>query len=123
MEREEFEATAQSVFDALPAPFRDAIDNVRIVVEDLPAGSRERLKGYRPGTVLLGLYEGIPLTRRGVDYGMAPVVPDTITLYRKNIEAIAASPEDVPGIIRDTLIHEVGHYFGMTERQIRAAGY
>jgi predicted Zn-dependent protease with MMP-like domain len=123
MEREEFEAAAQRVFDALPAPFRDAIDNVRIVVEDVPAGSRERMKGYRPGTLLLGLYEGIPLTRRGSWYGMAPVIPDTITLYRKNIEAIAASPEEIPGILRDTLIHEIGHYFGMSESQIRAAGY
>jgi predicted Zn-dependent protease with MMP-like domain len=54
---------------------------------------------------------------------MAPVVPDTITLYRKNIEAVAASSEQVPSVIRDTLLHEIGHYFGMTEREIRAAGY
>ena len=123
MDTEEFEATAQKVFDALPVPFRDAIDNVRIIVEDVPGGERMRLKGYRPGTLLLGLYEGVPLTRRGIDYGVAPVLPDTITLYRRNIEAVAAAPGEIPGIIRDTLIHEIGHYFGMSEKQIRAAGY
>ena len=122
MEKEEFESTAQGVFDALPAPFRDAVDNVRIIVEDEPREAM-RLKGYRPGSLLLGLYEGIPLPQRGSWYGMVPVVPDTITLYRKNIERVAVTPEEVPAIIRDTLIHEIGHYFGMTEREIRAAGY
>jgi len=111
------------VFDALPEPFRAAFDNVRIIIEDVPGDEPRRRKGYRPGSILLGLYEGIPLTRRGTDYGMYPVVPDTITLYRENILAVARSAEDVPAVIRDTLIHEVGHYFGMNEREIRAAGY
>jgi predicted Zn-dependent protease with MMP-like domain len=124
MDKGAFEEIAQRVFDALPAPFRDAIDNVAIAVEESPDPRVERRrKGYRPGALLLGLYEGVPLTRRGNDYGMYPVVPDRITLYRENIERFAATAEDVPGVIRDTLIHEIGHYFGMTERQIRAAGY
>jgi predicted Zn-dependent protease with MMP-like domain len=123
MDRETFERTAQEIFDSLPAPFRDAIENVHIVVEDLPQGASARLKGYRPGTLLLGLYEGVPLPRRGTEYGAYPVVPDTITLYQKNIEAIAGLDEPITGVIRDTLIHEIGHYFGMTERQIREAGY
>jgi predicted Zn-dependent protease with MMP-like domain len=124
MDRRAFEEVAQHVFDTLPEPFRDAIDNVAIAVEEAPDPLVERRrKGYRPGTVLLGLYEGVPLTKRGVDYGMYPVVPDRITLYRQNIESAAASPGDVSAVIRDTLIHEIGHYFGMTERQIRAAGY
>jgi predicted Zn-dependent protease with MMP-like domain len=124
MDRGAFEEIAQRVFDGLPAPFRDAIDNVAIAVEETPDPRVERRrKGYRPGSLLLGLYEGVPLTRRGNDYGMYPVVPDRITLYRENIERVAETPEDVPGVIRDTLIHEIGHYFGMTERQIRAAGY
>jgi predicted Zn-dependent protease with MMP-like domain len=123
MKREEFERIAGETLDSLPDPFRKAIDNVRIVVEELPAESSVRRKGYRPGTLLLGLYEGIPLTRRGTWYGMSPVIPDTITLYHGNIEAAARSEAEVPDIIRDTLIHEIGHYFGMSEREIRAAGY
>ncbi|MEW6511905.1 MAG: metallopeptidase family protein [Bacteroidota bacterium] len=123
MERDEFERIAEATFDALPQAFRGAIDNVRIVVEDVPDEQHARLRGYRPGTLLLGLYEGVPLPKRGTDYGMYPVVPDTITLYHRNIEAVAARPEEIPAIIRDTLIHEIGHYFGMSEQQIRAAGY
>ncbi|HUI08809.1 MAG TPA: metallopeptidase family protein [Bacteroidota bacterium] len=119
--REEFERIAQEVFDALPAPFRGAIDNVRIVVEDRPR--RAVRAGYRPGTLLLGLYEGVPLTRRGASYGAYAVVPDTITLYRENIGAVARDDEELKGVLRDTLIHEIGHYFGMSEREIRAAGY
>ncbi len=123
METEEFEKTVQEVFDRLPAPFREAIDNVHIVVEDRPSGETGRRVGYRPGTLLLGLYEGIPLTKRGTSYGMYAVVPDKITLYRENIRAVAPGREEMRGVIRDTLIHEIGHYFGMNERQIRAAGY
>jgi len=121
MDRVEFERVVQEVFDALPAPFRDAIDNVRIVVEDRP--QRATRAGYRPGTLLLGLYEGIPLTKRGSSYGAYAVVPDTITLYRENIGAVSRSDDEVRAVLRDTLIHEIGHYFGMSEREIRAAGY
>ncbi|HTO93479.1 MAG TPA: metallopeptidase family protein [Bacteroidota bacterium] len=121
MEREEFERVAEEVFEALPAPFRGAIDNVRIVVEDHPhSGVRA---GYRPGTLLLGLYEGVPLTKRGTSYGAYAVVPDTITLYRANIAAVSRSDDEMRAVLRDTLIHEIGHYFGMSEREIRAAGY
>jgi predicted Zn-dependent protease with MMP-like domain len=123
MDREEFEKVAQDVFDSLPRPFRDAIDNVRIVVEDRPSRETGSRIGYRPGTLLLGLYEGIPLTKRGTSYGMYAVVPDRITLYLENIRAVAAGDDRVREVIRDTLIHEIGHYFGMDEQQIRAAGY
>ena len=121
--REAFEKVAAETLDSLPEPFRNAIDNVRIIVEDLPGDAAAPRRGYRPGTLLLGLYEGIPLTNRGTWYGMVPVVPDTITLFQGSIEAVAASDKEIPGIIRDTLIHEIGHYFGMSEREIRAAGY
>ena len=123
MEKEEFERVAQEVFDSLPGPFHDAIDNVHIVVEERPSRETGKKVGYRPGTLLLGLYEGIPLTKRGTSYGMYAVVPDKITLYRENIRAVARGDGEIPGVIRDTLIHEIGHYFGMNERQIRAAGY
>jgi len=121
MDREEFERAAEEIFEALPEPFRGAIDNVRIVVEDRPRGAPRA--GYRPGTLLLGLYEGVPLTKRGSSYGAYAVVPDTITLYRDNIAAVSRTDEEVRGVLRDTLIHEIGHYFGMSEREIRAAGY
>lgn len=123
MLREDFEHIMQDAFDTLPEKFRSAIENVRIVVEELPGESTHRRMSPGRGTMLLGLYEGIPLTRRGAEYGVYPVVPDTITLYQKNIEAVSRSDEEVRGTIRDVLIHEIGHYFGMTDAEIRKAGY
>jgi predicted Zn-dependent protease with MMP-like domain len=120
MDRKEFERVAQEAFDALPEKFRETIENVHIVVEDLPGPATA---GRRSGTLLLGLYEGIPLSRRGTSYGMYPSVPDKITLYQKNIETVAATDQELRACIRDVLIHEIGHYFGMSESEIRRAGY
>ncbi len=123
MTREEFEHLTQSVFDSLPEKFRSAIENVRIVVDDGDPWVVSRRRGYHSGGVLLGLYEGIPLNRRGSDYGVLPVMPDTITLFQRSIESVARGGEDIKTVLRETLIHEIGHYFGMSEREIRAAGY
>jgi predicted Zn-dependent protease with MMP-like domain len=123
MQKEEFEKVAQEVFESLPDTFRMAIDNVRIIVEEGVPDLKVGRRGYHPGGILLGLYEGIPLSRRGPAYGMYPILPDTITLFKSSIEAIARSDGEVRLILRDTLIHEIGHYFGMSERQIRDAGY
>lgn len=123
MDTAEFERVAQETFDNLPERFLTAIDNVRIVVAEGPPLERQIPRGYRSGGILLGLYEGISLRRRGGWYGMSPIVPDTITLFKSGIEAIARSENDVRRIIRDTLIHEIGHYFGLSEREIRNAGY
>lgn len=120
MTNQEFEECAQDVFESLPAVFRTTIDNVRIVVEELPGKSE---KGWRSQGLLLGLYHGIPLNRRGVDYGVYPVLPDTITLYKQNIERVTHSDEELRACIRDVLIHEIGHYYGMSEEEIRRAGY
>jgi predicted Zn-dependent protease with MMP-like domain len=123
MTHEEFESIVQEEFDTLPAPFKDAIENVRVIVEDAPSQKALEKTGYRSNSILLGLYEGVPLSVRGADYGVRPVVPDTITLYRRSIQFIARTEDDIRREIRSTLIHEIGHYFGMSERQIREAGY
>jgi predicted Zn-dependent protease with MMP-like domain len=123
MDREEFEKVVQEVFDSLPPKFHATIENVYIVVEELPDSRSNARKGIRSGGILLGLYEGIPLTKRGLDYGMYPVVPDRITLFRRNIEAIARDDQELRAKIRDVLIHEIGHYYGMSESEIRRAGY
>jgi predicted Zn-dependent protease with MMP-like domain len=99
------------------------MDNVHIVVEELPAMHLPGRRGIRSGGLLLGLYEGIPLTRRGAEYGMYPVVPDRITLFRQNIEAVSRNDRELRARIRETLIHEIGHYYGMSESEIRRAGY
>jgi predicted Zn-dependent protease with MMP-like domain len=123
MDSDEFEKVVQEVFDSLPAQFHATMDNVHIIVEELPAKRSNDRKGIRSGGLLLGLYEGIPLTKRGVDYGMYPVVPDRITLFRQNIQAVSRDDQELRGTIRETLIHEIGHYYGMSETEIRRAGY
>jgi predicted Zn-dependent protease with MMP-like domain len=120
MTREQFEHIAQEAFDNLPADFRDHVDNVQIVVEDYPtddALAKVRATRYS----LLGLYQGIPLTHRGQWYGMSATVPDKISLYQKNIESVCKNETEIELRIREVLYHELGHYFGMNEAQVRAA--
>ena len=114
---------AQEAFDDLPGTLRERIENVHVVVEDVPSDSTIRSLGMRNRNLLLGLYEGIPLTKRGVHYGNSPVVPDKVTLYQKNIEAVSATEAILREKIREVLIHEIGHYYGMSEEELRNAGY
>jgi predicted Zn-dependent protease with MMP-like domain len=123
MELERFEQIVEETFHRLPEKFKDVIDNVGVVVEDYPDDEIVRSMKLRSKRDLLGLYQGIPITRRGTWYGMTPVVPDKISLYRKNIEAHCRTDSEIADAIYDTLIHEIGHYFGMSEDEIRAAGY
>lgn len=123
MIREEFEKVVEEAFESLPPKFHATIENIHIIVEDLPDDRVSSRRGIRTGGMLLGLYEGIPLTKRGVDYGMYPVLPDRITLFKRNIEAVARDEEEVRAKIREVLIHEIGHYYGLSESEIRRAGY
>jgi predicted Zn-dependent protease with MMP-like domain len=118
--RERFEEIAQHAFDSLPEKFRHKIENVQIVVEGNPeSDARPGSRGSKHG--LLGLYQGVPLPHRGTSYGMYPVSPDKITLYQDNIERICNSDAEVERRIVEVLFHELGHYFGMSEREVRDA--
>jgi predicted Zn-dependent protease with MMP-like domain len=120
MTREQFEEIAQEAFDSLPKDFTDKVENVHIVVEDYPSDEAlGKTKASRYS--LLGLYQGIPLTHRGQWYGMSPTLPDKISLYQKNIEAVCRDDEEVEHRIVEVLFHELGHYFGMDEVQVRSA--
>jgi predicted Zn-dependent protease with MMP-like domain len=120
MTREHFEEIAQTAFDSLPDQFRNSIENVHIVVEDYPPD--ELIERERYGRLsLLGLYQGIPLTKRGTWYGANPTAPDKISLYQKNIEASCREEGEIQRRIVEVLFHEIGHYFGMNEAQIRRA--
>jgi len=123
MTRKEFEDLVQEAFDELPERFRQEIENVRIIVDDVETPRIRRNVGIRAGSMLLGLYEGVPLNRRGEGYGMYPVVPDTITLFQRNIESVVRGVLELRRCVREVLIHELGHYFGMSEEEIRSAGY
>ncbi len=120
MTREQFEEIAERAFESLPEAFKGRVENVQIVVEDFP--STDALVRTKTGKRnLLGLYQGVPLPHRGTSYGMYPVGPDKITLYQKNIESVCSSDEEVEHRIVEVLFHELGHYFGMNEREVREA--
>ncbi len=123
MDKERFEMLVEEVFEELPDEFKSRIENVHVVVEDLP--DEYDLKGVhvRNPYSLLGLYTGIPLNKRGPDYGVRPVIPDRIKLFRQNIERDCRDEKEIQERIKEVLIHEVAHYFGMTDREIRKAGY
>ncbi len=120
MDRTKFEEIAGEVFDNLPKIFSDKIDNIHIVIEDYPTDEiLSQTKSNK--NQLLGLYQGIPLSHRGSWYGANPTVPDKITLFQKNIESISRNNNEIIKNIRDVLLHELGHYFGMSESEIRKA--
>jgi predicted Zn-dependent protease with MMP-like domain len=114
MDRARFEDIAEEAFSHLPALFKRKIENVEIVVEETPNVPEQH-------SLLLGLYHGVPLTKRGTWYGMSPVLPDRISLYQKNIESVCSSDEEIKEKIYEVLCHEIGHYFGMDEVQVRKA--
>jgi len=110
MERDKFEALVEQALADLPEPFRQRLTNVAIMVEDSPPPGIER-QG-----LLLGLFHGIPRTEKSVFYSSPP---DHIFLYQKNIEAISRNEAEVRRQIRNTLLHELGHYFGLNEEELR----
>jgi predicted Zn-dependent protease with MMP-like domain len=118
MEREEFVSVAEEVLDSLPEQFRERIHNLAIMVEDRPPKSitRKRPGAERPGLVL-GVYQGVPATQRSV-FDL-PHGPDRIVLYQKNIEAVCSNESEIRHEIRQTVLHELGHYFGMDESQLK----
>jgi predicted Zn-dependent protease with MMP-like domain len=118
--RERFEEIAEHAFESLPDAFKNRVENVQIVVEDYPS-SDALARGRAGKKSLLGLYQGVPLPHRGTSYGMFPVGPDKITLYQKNIESVCRTDEEIEHRIIEVLFHELGHYFGMNEREVREA--
>jgi len=116
MKREHFVEVVEETLDSLPEEFRSRICNVAVLVEDFPRNQPSHQSGQQR-RLLLGLFHGVPTTKKSV-FDL-PTGPDYIVLYQKNIEAICSSEAEVPEQIRRTLIHELGHYFGLDENQLK----
>jgi len=116
MTRDEFRALVDEALLLIPENFREAMQNIAIVVEDEPSARALADVGLEPPDTLLGLYEGTPLTERQWAHGNA--LPDKITLFQGPIEEASEDREDTIVAIAETLIHEVGHYFGLSEEEI-----
>lgn len=115
--REEFEKIVVSALKGLPKSIRNQIKNVAVVIEDRAHSELLNELGLRSPNELLGLYQGVPLDRRGFYYGN--VLPDKITLFQRPIESCCTTREEIEEKIREVVIHEVGHYFGLDEERLR----
>ena len=113
---EEFEQLTQRAIDSLPAALAERLDNVFVVVEDEPSLEELQSVGLDPAVDdLLGLYEGVSLDQRGVEYSS---LPDRVVLFRMPILRICSSRAEVEQEIRDTLVHELGHHFGLRDDEM-----
>jgi predicted Zn-dependent protease with MMP-like domain len=118
MTREEFETIVVEAVDDLPEKFARALDNVGIVIEDWPSPDDLSSVNAHPGVTLFGLYRGIPIPQRGSNYS---ALPDKIAIFAGPILDFFPDPEDAKKQIRSTVLHEIGHHFGMNEEEIRRA--
>ncbi len=116
MERERFEQLVEEALAELPQQFRAKLRNIAVIVESRPQRSLRRRKSPKTRGLLLGVFQGVPLTQKTV---FSPTPPDRIVLYQENIEAICRSDEEIKEQVRLTVLHEIGHYFGLDEEQLK----
>jgi predicted Zn-dependent protease with MMP-like domain len=119
MSPNEFDRLVEEAFARIPARFRRRMKNVALLVEAEPSHAQLARGRVRPGGTLLGLYEGRPLTVRSVFEPFA--MPDRIVIFQGPHERLARTHEELVRMVQDTVWHEVAHYFGMNEAQVRAA--
>ena len=121
MKREHFIHLVEEVLDSIPMEFRQRIHNLAVLVEDRPRLLRRPFRhaaqiGPTKPRLLLGIFEGVPTTQRSV-FGFS-TGPNRIILYQKNIQAICRNDAEIRHEVRQTVLHELGHYFGMDEAQL-----
>ena len=122
MRRADFRRLVSEALEDLPAEFMERMNNVEIVVAGAPTPDQEALSegDEEEEGLLMGLYEGTPLTERGADYSS---LPDRITLFQDNIEAVCGSEEEIREEVRTTVLHEIAHHFGMGEERLEELDY
>ena len=119
MNIEDFEQLVIEAIDSLPEEFIERLDNVDITVESVPTQAQLAQQGIPEGGLLLGLYEGVPITARQ-NYGF--VLPDKITIFQESIEMACSTPGEIVHEVRDTVVHEVAHHFGIDDDALHALG-
>ena len=115
LKRARFARLVARALDELPREFAEKMRNIQVIVDDEPSAEQ------RPedGSELLGLYEGVPLTGRGY---AEPLLPDRISIFRGPIERMTASPKRQAKIVRDTVVHEIAHHFGISDARLKELG-
>jgi predicted Zn-dependent protease with MMP-like domain len=120
IDQETFEKLVVRALAGLPAWVQAMLDNVEVTVAETPSLAQRRRMGLRPGETLLGLYEGVPQTRRTRSYGL--VLPDKITLFRRPILAACRTSGEVEARVRSVVLHELAHHFGIDDERLRELG-
>jgi predicted Zn-dependent protease with MMP-like domain len=119
MTNSDFEALVDEALMDLPPYFASRLENVEVVIDRAATPHQRHRAGHQGGT-LLGLYEGVPLTERGINYHLA--LPDRITLFQDAIESVCESPEEMRHEVRHTVVHEIAHFFGISDDRLRELG-
>ena len=117
MNRERFKWFVGKAVETLPEEFLDRLENIAVVVENYPTSAQLRKTGVRHGYTLLGLYEGVPLTKRGGHYSLVP--PDKITIFQKPIESKCRNDAEITAEIQRVVRHEIAHHFGIGEARLK----
>ena len=120
MQQEQFKELVAKAVENLPPRLKESLENIDIVVQDWPNPEQLDEVGVKRRQDLLGLYEGVPLTKRGRGYNM--VLPDKISIFQKPIEMCYHSDEKIVKKIQSTVQHEIAHYFGISDRRLREIG-
>jgi predicted Zn-dependent protease with MMP-like domain len=120
MDRRRFLRLVGRALDEVPSPYCDWLANVDVVVEVRPRAHHLRTAGLGPGETIFGLYEGIPLTERSSDYGL--VLPDKITIFQEPLEMEFPRADDLVEEVRRTVLHELAHFFGMSDEELERLG-
>ena len=118
MQRQRFESLVIKAIEELPAEFQQKLENVDVIVEGWPDRQQLRVLGLSHATQLLGLYEGVPQTRRGGGYNL--VLPDKITIFQKPIEEKCRSDREIGIEIGEVVRHEIAHHFGIGDEKLRS---
>lgn len=119
--RRRFEELVEEAVESIPEVLWNAVDNLMVVVEEWPTRRHHQAVALAPGNLLLGLYEGVPLTKRSSHYGLVP--PDKITIFRGPILHVTPLDEDsIRAQVRRTVLHEIAHHFGISDERLLEIG-
>lgn len=117
MKRERFERLVEEALEEIPEKFTKLFENITVMVQDRAPRDVHRQTGTSHHSLILGTYHGVPYKHRGPYYGNTP--PDVITIYQESIERICSTDDDIKIKVREVVLHEVGHYFGLKEKDLR----
>ena len=120
MNQRRFERLVARALSELPPEIQEMMENVAVVVQRSPTAEQLSEVGIGPGSSLLGLYEGVPLTDRTSSYGM--ILPDVISIFQEPIERICANDVGIVRQVRRIVLHEVAHHFGISDERLREIG-